>query len=87
MLEILIPFNAPIDIGCKIVIHHGDKFEKNNKVIEMDISNQYTLQGDAFSKAILNDDEVPVTLEDTYKNIKVIEALFASAFGQKTVSL
>lgn len=40
---------------------------------------QYTLQGDAFSKAILENTELPVPLEDAIKNMAVIEALFNSA--------
>ncbi len=87
MIELLIPFNAPIDTPCQIVLHHGDKFEKENKVIEIPVCNQYTLQGDAMSKAILNDGIVPVQLEDTYKNTRVIEALFESAFNQKIVKI
>ena len=40
---------------------------------------QYTLQGDAFSKAILDDTEVPVPVEDAIKNMAVIEAIFQSS--------
>src|SRR4051812_17667432 len=42
-------------------------------------ADQYTMQGDAFSKAILENGEVPVPLEDAIENMKVIEALFRSA--------
>jgi predicted dehydrogenase len=87
MLEIRIPFNAPIDRPCQIVVHQGDKFESGNTVIEIEICNQYTLQGDAFSKAILNDTDVPVKLDDTYNNTRVIEALFASVSESKIVQL
>jgi predicted dehydrogenase len=37
------------------------------------------MQGDAFSRAILEDTEVPVPLEDAIANMKVIEAIFESA--------
>ena len=40
---------------------------------------QYTIQGDRFSKAILEDSEVPTPLEDALKNMRVIEAIFRSA--------
>jgi predicted dehydrogenase len=37
------------------------------------------LQGDQFSKAILEDNEVPVPLEEAIRNMKVIEVIFRSA--------
>jgi predicted dehydrogenase len=43
------------------------------------LCDQYTLQGDAFSKAILEGRDVPVTLEMGIKNMAVIEAVFRSA--------
>jgi hypothetical protein len=43
------------------------------------ICDQYTIQGDLFSKAILNDTDVPTPLEDAVANMKVIDALVESA--------
>jgi predicted dehydrogenase len=43
------------------------------------VCDQYTLQGDAFSKAALEGGEVPVPIEDAIKNMAVIEAIFKSA--------
>ena len=40
---------------------------------------QYTLQGDAFAKAVLENTEVPVPLEDSIGNMAVIDAIFRSA--------
>ena len=40
---------------------------------------QYTLQGDQFSRAILENTAVAVPLEDALNNMAVIEALFRSA--------
>ena len=40
---------------------------------------QYALQGDLFSRAILEGGEVPVPLEDSVKNMAVIDAIFLSA--------
>jgi predicted dehydrogenase len=37
------------------------------------------LQGDAFSKAVLDGAEVPVPVEDAIKNMAVIEAILKSA--------
>jgi predicted dehydrogenase len=37
------------------------------------------LQGDAFSRAILEGTSVPVSLEEAIANMAVIDAIFASA--------
>jgi predicted dehydrogenase len=47
--------------------------------IEIPICNQYTLQADAFGRAILEDEPVPTPLEDAVANMRVIERVFASA--------
>ncbi len=74
-IEIEIPFNAPPDKPCKIWYQNGDDIEE----IQFDICDQYTLQGDAFSQAILNNSSVPTPIEDAVANMKVIEAVFNSA--------
>jgi predicted dehydrogenase len=43
------------------------------------IVDQYTLQGDAFSRAILEGTPVPVPLEEAVANMAVIDAIFLSA--------
>ena len=74
-VEIEIPFNAPTDRPCKIWYQHGDQTEE----ILLDVCNQYTIQGDLFSQAVLNDTNVPTPIEDAVANMKVIEAVFRSA--------
>jgi predicted dehydrogenase len=79
-IEIEIPFNAPIDRPTRIFIDDGgDLFGKNITPETFAIANQYTMQGDAFSKAVQENKEVPVPLEDAIKNMAVIEAIFRSA--------
>jgi predicted dehydrogenase len=78
-IEIEIPFNAPNDRPTRIVIDGGDLFGADRVTEEFPICEQYTLQGDQFSKAILEDTEVPVPLEEAIRNMKVIEAIFRSA--------
>lgn len=78
-LGVEIPFNAPDDQPCRILINDGDIFKQATQVITVDTCNQYTLQGDAFSQAILDDTEVPVPMEDSLCNTAVIEAVFKSA--------
>jgi len=74
-VEIEIPFNAPANQPCKIWYQQGDETEE----IQVEASNQYTLQGDAFSQAVLNNTDAPTPIEDAVANMKVIEAVFQSA--------
>ena len=79
-IEIEIPFNAPPDRPTRIFIDDGgDLFGGDLTVETFPVCNQYTLQGDAFSKAVLEGTEVPVPLEDAIKNMAVIDAIFKSA--------
>jgi len=70
-IEIEIPFNAPPDKPTRIFV--------NDEVEEFPVCDQYTIQGELFSRAILDDTEVPVPLEDALKNMTVIEEIFRSA--------
>jgi predicted dehydrogenase len=79
-LELEIPFNAPNDRPTRLFIDDGgDLFGKNITTETFPIGDQYILQGDAFSRAVLENTEVPVPLEDGIKNMAVIEAIFRSA--------
>ncbi len=73
-IEVELPFNAPSDKETKISLYTNDKVE----TYTIDIYNQYTLQGDEFSKAIINDTKVPYPIEDALNNMKVIDAIFKS---------
>ena len=79
-IEMQIPFNAPIDRPTRIIIDEtGELFGSGIKVEEFPIADQYTMQGDAFSRAVLEGGEVPVPLEEAIANMAVIEAIFKSA--------
>jgi predicted dehydrogenase len=76
-VEIEIPWNAPNDRPCRIFI--GDLMGGAPKVEEFPVVDQYTIQGDEFSRAIRGERDVPVPLEDAIKNMAVIEAIFKAA--------
>lgn len=79
-IEVEIPFNAPPDRPTRILIDSsGDLFGTGISVEEFPICNQYTIQGDLFSRAVRGDAEVPVPLEDAVSNMAVMEAVFRSA--------
>jgi predicted dehydrogenase len=78
-IEIEIPFNAPKDRPTRLFVDQdGDLFGGGTVTETFPVCDQYTLQGDAFSKAILEDTEVPVPVEEAIRNMAVIEALFRS---------
>jgi len=75
-----IPFNAPPDRPTRLFIDaSGDLFGGGITTETFPVCDQYTLQGDAFSRAILENTEVPVPIEDAIRNMAVLEAIFSSA--------
>jgi predicted dehydrogenase len=83
-IEIEIPFNAAPDRPCRIFVDDGrDVFGGGIAAEEFPVCDQYTFEGDAFSRAVLEGGEVPVPLEDAIKNMAVIEAIFRSAESGK----
>jgi predicted dehydrogenase len=78
-IEVEIPFNAPPDRPTRLYVDVGGNLLGTGVTTEtFPTCDQYMLQGDAFSKAILEDTEVPVPVEDAIKNMSVIEAIFTS---------
>jgi len=78
-MEVRIPFSPPIDQPTHIDQDSGNYLPEGITRHEYPTVNQYTLMGDAFSKAILEDGEVPVSFEDALNNTKVLKAIFQSA--------
>jgi predicted dehydrogenase len=79
-IEVQIPFNAPPDRPTRIFIDSGaDLFGGGVKTEEFAICDQYTIQADLFSKAVREGGEVPTPLEDSVRNMAVIDALYRSA--------
>ncbi len=79
-IEIEIPFNAPPDRPTRLWVDEtGDLTGSGIRMEEFPTADQYTMQGDAFSRAILEGGDVPVTLEMGIANMRVIEAIFRSA--------
>jgi predicted dehydrogenase len=79
-IEIEIPFNAPNDRPCRILIDDGRDLLGSGITVEtFPICDQYTIQGDIFSQAVRERGHAPVPLADAIKNMAVIEAIFRSA--------
>ena len=86
-LEVQIPWNAPIDRPCKVAHDRGSILMDEITIHTYPVSNQYTLMADAFSKAVMEDGEVPCTLEDALSNTKVLTAIFESAKRKEWVEI
>ncbi len=79
-IEFEIPFNAPPDRPCRIFVAEGSSgIGDGVETIEVGACDQYTIQGDLFSRAVREDEQVPVSLEDAVNNMRTIEAIFRSA--------
>jgi predicted dehydrogenase len=74
-VEIEIPFNPPPDRPCRIWHQRGARLAE----ILFDAVDQYAIQGDLFSLAVLNGTAVPTPLGDAVANMKAIEAVARSA--------
>jgi predicted dehydrogenase len=74
-IELEIPFNAPPDGAHRMWIHRGRDVE----TIEVGHHDQYQIQGDLLSRAILDNTPVPTPLSDAVGNMKVIDGIVESA--------
>ncbi|MCB0684934.1 MAG: Gfo/Idh/MocA family oxidoreductase [Saprospiraceae bacterium] len=82
-IEIEIPVNAPPDAPTRIWL----VTKSERKEIGFEICDQYTLQGDAFSLAIINNEEVPTPFLDAINNMKVIDAVIESGRANQWVTI
>jgi predicted dehydrogenase len=79
-VEVLIPFNAPIDRPTRIAIDSGaDLIGTGARSEDFPICDQYTLQGDAFSRAVLGEAPLEHGMEDAIANMAAIDACFRAA--------
>jgi predicted dehydrogenase len=79
-IEVLIPFNAPPDRPTEVAIDDGaDLVGGGRRIEQFAACDQYTLQGDAFSRAIVEGSPLEFPLEDAIANMRVIDALNRSA--------
>lgn len=75
-IDMEIPYNIPPDRPSRIFIDDGSELAgRKARIEEFETSDQYTIQGDAFSRAILDNSDVPVPLENALGNMLVIEAV------------
>ena len=86
-IEVEIPFNAPTDRPTRIFVDDGSDLSGGHiETREFPACDQYTIQGDLFSRAVRAGDVQTLPLEDSLRNTAVIEALFRSAASGQWVS-
>ena len=79
-IEIEIPFNAPRDAATRVFYDpEGNLSGEGIRTELIPVCDQYTIQGDLFSKAIREGGEVTTPLEDSLCNMAVIDAMFEAA--------
>jgi predicted dehydrogenase len=75
-----IPFNATPGGTSRITIDDGRDLSGGGAVVEeFAACDQYTLQGDQFSRAVREGGQPPVPLEDSLRNMAVIDAIVRAA--------
>ena len=78
-IEIQIPVNAPQGARTILFLDDGGALDGSSVRTEtVAPSDQYMLQGEAFSRAIRGEIELPYGVEDAVRNMRVIDALFRS---------
>jgi predicted dehydrogenase len=78
-IEIQIPFNAPPGETTRIYIDSGRALDGSGIETEtVPACNQYTLQGDTFSRVVRGEISLPYGVEDAISNMRIIDALFRS---------
>ncbi len=83
-LEVEVPFNAPPDRPCRLFIDDGSTLSgEGAQAISLPVCDQYTIQGDLFSRAVREKTRTAWPLEDAVENMRVIDALFRSAKNGK----
>ena len=78
-LSLSIPFNQPPDAPQIITVDDGQSFSGATAVTHtLQPSNQYTLMGEAFTRAVTGAAPIPYGIEDARINMRIIDALFRS---------
>jgi predicted dehydrogenase len=78
-IEVQIPVNAPQGARTTLMLDDGSQPGAAAAVTQtLPESDQYLLQGEAFSRAVRGEIELPYGVEDAVLNMRVIDALFRS---------
>lgn len=78
-LSLSIPFNQPPETPQIVTVDDGQTLTGATAVNHtLQASNQYTLMGEAFCRAVRGETDLPYGMDDARTNMKIIDALFRS---------
>ncbi len=78
-LEVRIPFNAPPDEKTTLMLDDGRKLDDlSARPIRIRACDQYRLQGEAFSRAVRGQEALAYGVDDAIRQMRILDALFAS---------
>jgi predicted dehydrogenase len=78
-IEIQIPFNAPANGTTRLLLDDGSSLDGSGISVEMiPPCDQYTLEAEAFSRAVRGEIPLPYGIDDALVNMRTIDALFRS---------
>ena len=78
-LEILIPFNAVAGQPMQLRLDDGEqKGDGAGRLFSVEVSDQYSNQADAFSRAVRGEITLPYGIEDAIMNMRILDAIFRS---------
>jgi len=78
-IEVRVPFNAPQGGAMRLLLDEGAELDDAAAAIEtLPPADQYTLEAEAFSRAVRGELALPYGVDDAVKNMRVLDALFRS---------
>jgi predicted dehydrogenase len=82
-ISIGIPFNIPPDRPTEVYLTHGGEppVAPATRTLTFPTADPYTVETEAFARAILDGRPTPTPPQDAVANMRVIEAIFAAAEG------
>ena len=87
-IEIEIPFNTPLGASTRVYSDDGSTLDDSARMTEtVAACDMYTLQCDAFARAVRGEIALPFGVEDAIANMRVIDALFTSEHSGSWVAL
>ena len=87
-IELPIPFNAPPDRPTRLFVDDGADVDGGGiETVEFGVCDQYTIQADLFSRAILNRQPAPYPLEDSIQNMRILDALVRSVEEKRWIEV
>jgi predicted dehydrogenase len=87
-VEVQIPFNPRPDAATRVLVDDGrDLTGSGITVEEIPPGDQYTFQGDEFSRVVLGEKQPDWPLEDAVANMRVIDAIFRSVASERWETL